>query len=239
MYIAALHALVVTLIVKTDFIPKVKVKLGLAAPTPSVHLPNMRRIHTWMDESVPDNAVIFLGDSIVQGLATAAVVPDAVNYGIATMNAAQLGDLIPAYKSLQRARIIVLSVGINDVILGEGADLPNRYKRILNRIPHTTPLIWSAIAPTRFKQPDPQHIRSANQVIATLCEQRGNCTFVDTWALLAGEDGLAIDGLLLDDDIHFSAEAYAKWIAALQAAINAVPCSMPCKSAQATPAVRS
>lgn len=223
-YIIGLHAFAAALIVKTDFIPKARIKLGLAAPTPDVHLPNMRRVHMWMDASVPDNAVIFLGDSIVQGLATAAIAPNAINYGIGGINAAQLGDLIPDYKSLARARIIVLSVGINDVIFfNGGADLRKQYQRILERLPSATPLVWSAIAPTGLKQVDPKHIRSANQVIAELCAQRGNCTFVDVWPLLAGENGQAMDDMLLDDGIHFSAAGYRIWIAALRDAVAKVP----------------
>jgi hypothetical protein len=64
-----LHMFLAILIVKTDFIPRVKAKLG-AAEIPNPHVINMVRYHQWMDSSVPDKATIFLGpESVTEFLA--------------------------------------------------------------------------------------------------------------------------------------------------------------------------
>jgi lysophospholipase L1-like esterase len=207
------------LIVKTDFIPKVKAKLGVAA-TPSPHVSKMVRYHQWMDESVPNKATIFLGDSITQGLATAAVAPYSINYGIGGENTAQLLEAIPSYKSLARVNAIVLAIGINDLSQGMKVGLNDRYEKIVEALPNKIPLIWSAVMPARNEKIALSDINNANQTIKTLCSNRGNCVFVDTWSLLADKSGQMNSDLFLDDGVHLSPEGYRAWIPALKQAIQ-------------------
>ena len=220
-YVIALHLFSVALIVKTDFIPKVKAKLGVAAtPNPNPHVPNMVRYHQWMDKSVPDKATIFLGDSITQGLATAAVAPYSINYGIGSENTAQLLDTLPSYISLTRASTIVLAIGINDLVQDMKIGLNDRYKKITEVLPQKTLLIWNAVMPARHEKIAPTDIVNANQVIKSLCANRGNCIFIDTWSFLADKDGRLINSLFLDDGVHLSPDGYAAWISALKQAIQ-------------------
>lgn len=215
-----MHLFSAVLIVKTDFIPKVKIKLGVVAATPNPHVPNMVRYHQWMDSSVPDKAVIFLGDSITQGLATAAIAQYSVNYGIGSENTAQLIDAIPTYKSLTRSSLIVLAIGINDIAEGMKPGLNDRYKKIVDALPGKTPLIWSGVMPTQKQQIAFSDIAEANDVITALCEKRGNCIFVDTWKFLADKDGQPITRYFLDDGVHLSPEGYKAWIVALKQAMQ-------------------
>ncbi len=216
-YLIALHLLLAMLIVKTDFIPKVNVRMGWATAFDPV-FPHMRRVHGWMDASVPDHAVIFLGDSIVQGLATAAVTSHAVNYGIGGTSAAQLAELIPLYESLPRAQAIVLSTGINDIIGGQTSALEQRYRQILNQLPATVPLVWSSVMPTRIKQISAADIDQANQIIKALCQQRSGCIHVDAWTLF-NNPSHRLEQLLLEDGIHLSPAGYQLWIEALRLAL--------------------
>jgi hypothetical protein len=59
--------------------------------------------HSWMDPSVPGGVAIFLADSITQSLATSAVVPYSINYGIGSHTSEQMLQELPAYQSLRRA----------------------------------------------------------------------------------------------------------------------------------------
>src|SRR6478736_3871224 len=59
----------------------------------------MRGVHEWMDASVPAGATIFLGDSITMALATAAVAPYSVNYGISWQRSDQLIKSMDIYQS--------------------------------------------------------------------------------------------------------------------------------------------
>ncbi len=231
-YIICLHLFVGILIVKTDFIPKFKDKFGLnpytARPLPPdyQHYKEMLTYHKWMDEFVPEKSVVFLGDSITQGLATAAVAPYSVNYGIGGEITAELIDALPYYKSLHRARAIVLAIGINDIWQGRQQGLPERYSKILDALPKDRPLIWSSVMPVKtnggwmkMKESD---ITEANRTIKSLCERRSNCIFVDTWNVLADSNGRIIQQYFLDDGIHPSSSGYRQWITVLNKAMNQI-----------------
>jgi len=224
-YLIVLHVVAASLIV-TDFIPKVKVSMGLGATvelTPNPHVPDMIRYHQWMDESVPDKAAIFVGDSITEGLATAAIAPYSVNFGIGGENTAQFIDAIPTYRSLARASVIFLAIGINDIINSEQdmkTGLNDRFRKIVKMLPEKTPLVWSAVMPVRRKGILLSDITDANNMIKTSCEKRGNCTYVDTWRFLADRNGKMIDRFFLDDGVHLSPEGYRAWIAELKQAMQ-------------------
>lgn len=223
-YLIAIHLLVACLIAKTDFIPKLKYKIGLRESAHgNPHYENMLIYHKWMDENVPDNCVIFLGSSITQSLAVAAVAPYAVNYGIGGETTAQLLDAMPYYKSLHRAKTVVLAIGGNDITQGQQHKLKERYEKIIAALPRDVPLIWSSVMPIKvaswmkMKESD---IDDANRIIKSLCERRRNCTFVDTHSFLTDSDNRMIQRYFLDDGIHLSPDGYRQWIRALREALK-------------------
>jgi lysophospholipase L1-like esterase len=214
-YLAALHVLLVFLLVKTDFIPHIKAKFGIDT-LPNLHIQTMIQLHKAMDASVPDNAVIFLGDSITQGLATAAVTAYSVNYGIGTENTAQLIDNLAIYTSLDRANTVVLAIGINDFIQHKKTGINERLQKLVTRLPHKKRLIWSSIMPVRNEYANLTDIYAANQTIKTLCEQRKTCVFIDSWRFLTDDKGNILHHLFLADGIHLNPDGYKLWIAALK-----------------------
>lgn len=129
-YLIGLHLLVAVLIFKTDFIPKVKEKFLPTQMTSNPHGQRMIVYHKAMDASVPAGATIFLGDSITQGLATAAVAPYSINYGIGSATTSELLSNLPSYKSLERATAVFLMIGINDLGQGKSAGLEERLQAI-------------------------------------------------------------------------------------------------------------
>jgi len=221
-YVIALHLFTVVLVAKTNFIAKFKGKF-LNEPVvpvvpPSPHVKNMLVYLEWMDENVPDRSVIFLGDSITKGLAVAAVAPYATNYGVGGETTAELLDAMPSYKSLNRVTTIFLAIGINDLNQSRKEGLNERYRKIVAALPHKTPLIWSSVMPTTIKHISQIDIIEANLTIKALCEDRGNCFFVDTWSFLTNKSGQMIQDYFLADGIHLSPNGYKVWIAALKEA---------------------
>lgn len=196
------------------------------------HFQTMVRYHQWMDELVPEKSIVFLRDSITQGLATVAVAPYAINYGIGGENTAELLDAIPSYKSLARANAIVLAIGINDLSQGKKEGLEDRYQRIVAALPRDKPLIWSSVMPARSKKITSSDIADTNRTIKAMCEKRGNCIFVATWSFLADANGLMIQRYFLDDGVHLSPDGYRQWISALKQAIPHVPTAQPDETLQ-------
>lgn len=221
-YIATVHVFVAILILKTDFIPKLGYKVGLWEMA-SGHYKNMLSYHKYMDENVPDNCIVFLGSSLIQGLAVAAVAPHSVNYGIGGQTTAQLVEAIPHYKCLPRAKKVVLAIGINDIIQGKQNGLYENYEKIISALPHDVPLVWSSVMPVRaaswtgIKTPD---IEYTNRTIESLCKRRGNCIFVDTYRQFTDSENNMIPQYFLDDGLHLSPDGYRRLISSLQEALK-------------------
>ena len=220
-WVVAVHLLLLFFIVKTQSIPKVITKLTNTNINADPYVSRMVNVHRWMDASVPDKATIFLGDSITQGLATVAIAPYSVNYGIGDENTAQLLEAIPSYKSLARANTIFLAIGINDLSHGQKLGLSDRYRKIVEALPAKTPLVWSAVMPAKSGNITLTDINQVNEVIKAMCVSRANCTYVDTWRFLA-KDNEINSHLFQNDGVHLNADGYEVWIVALRKALQAI-----------------
>lgn len=210
-YLIALHLVLAGLLLKLGALDIVRHWLrGTHASKP--HFERTVGMHGTMDPFVPAGSAIFLGDSITQGLAAVAVAPQTINYGIAGLMSADLLNSLPVYRSLPRARVIFLMIGINDVGRGASLGLGERLRQIVEALPREVPLVWSAVMPT-LRPRDRLGIEQANAAIKALCGARPNCVFVDTHRLLRGGDST-----FYADQVHLNAAGYAVWIDALRSA---------------------
>lgn len=193
-----------------------------AEPSPEEvpFIPMMRGVHAWMDESVPAGATIFIGDSITMALATAAVSPNSVNYGISWQRSDQLIQSMDIYKSMARASRVFVMVGTNDVLEGREADIQSRYQTILAKIPANIEVVMSSIPPVgniviNGRKIDEKDVRNVVSSAKTVCEADKRCRFVNTYDALS-TDGNPTQGVLLPDQIHLSTKGYQLWIEALR-----------------------
>jgi hypothetical protein len=194
-YLLALHAAVGWLAWKIDHRP--------------TRLEFMREAHARMDASIPAGACLFLGDSITQGLATAAVCDRSVNLGIGSQSTRELAASMRAYHALARAGRVFVMSGANDRGAGD-------FMAIARQLPAGTPVVWSGAASL-----DGSTRGDAAKAQAACATLRG-CTYIDTQALL---DPLGADAYL--DGLHLSPKGYAAWIAALKSASAQKPAAPP------------
>jgi lysophospholipase L1-like esterase len=183
------------------------------------YIQRILRYHQWIDEQIPEKSIVFLGDSLTQGLATAAIAPNATNFGIGGQTTSGLLNALPAYKSVAHAKLIFLEIGINDFLEDSTAGLNDRVKNISAILPAETPLVWSSVMPAKTEKYSRRDIAEINSVIRSVCEQRTNCRYLDTWSFLASADGPMVSQDFLPDGVHLSPEGYRKWIAALKQAV--------------------
>ena len=120
-YIVTLHLVVGGMLWKSDFLDRVNSRLGLIEQLPkpeiSEYYHRILRYHERSVDSVPDDSVIFIGDSITQGLCVSAVQPNAVNFGIGSDTTTGVLMRIPAYMpALERAKCIVLAIGVKHLM---------------------------------------------------------------------------------------------------------------------------
>ena len=83
-YVVCIHLLLVFVLLKSDFIQRIENKLGIMRTQSEItgHFHRMLRYHSRIDGNVPNSSVLFIGDSITQGLCVSAVSSPSVNYGI-------------------------------------------------------------------------------------------------------------------------------------------------------------
>ncbi|HSC75329.1 MAG TPA: SGNH/GDSL hydrolase family protein [Pseudomonadales bacterium] len=224
-YLIAVHVLLIAALVSSDIVPRTVAWLGMARdvqqpPEEIPFIPMMRGVHAWMDASVPAGATIFLGDSITMALATAAVAPYSVNYGISWQRSDQLMKSMDIYQSIARAGRVFVMVGTNDVLEGREADIQSRYQAILTKIPANVDVVMNSIPPVgdvviNGRTISDKTVRDVGAIAQTVCEADKRCHFVDAYEALS-TDGKPTQGVLMPDQIHLSPKGYQLWIEAMR-----------------------
>ncbi len=146
-YCILLHLFIGIIIVKTNFIDKVRWHLGFQQNEISDYYLQLVEFQKRIDQVLPDKRLIFIGDSLIQGLYVQAVAENAVNYGIGNDTTEGVLRRIPQYASLSKASAVVISIGINDLEFRSSQQFADNYQRILNKIPTQTNIIANEILP--------------------------------------------------------------------------------------------
>ncbi len=223
-YLIALHLVTALLLVQGDTISRAGRKLGLSVRQQEItdHYRLMVAFHTRVDGNVPDGAVIFIGDSLVQGLAVSAVASPAVNFGIGRDTTVGVLRRIPLYSSIARAGLVVVAVGLNDMRFRSNREILANLRAVDRLIPRRVPVLFSGILPidegicAREGKRSMQRIGELNTRLKVWTETVDNRYFVD-----AGQDLLDARGLLaarfhIGDGVHLNSRGNEIWIHVLK-----------------------
>ena len=217
-YVICLHILLITVLVKSDFIYKVRMRLQELPDEITQHYRIMVAFHSRVDKNLPSGAVYFIGDSHTQGLAVSAISPHAVNYGIGNDTTVGVIKRLPQYKSLSTAGAVVLAIGYNDLRRRNNKEIAENIEKILNYLPAQTTIILCALHPigTKVNKSDSytQRIMELNSSLEKISRNYINVTFVSAFEALSDKGNL-ISQYHLQDGVHLSKEGYAIWISKL------------------------
>jgi len=188
------------------------------------HYRTMVRYQRRMDGNVPDRAVVFIGDSLTQGLCTEAVACPSVNYGIGSDTTVGVLGRLAGYRSLERASAVVLAIGVNDLLFRDNPAIVENHRRILSALPADLPVVCSALLPVNEPVYGPSvvtnaRIRELNTALKALCASDPRCQFVDAGPRLVDASGNLEERLQDGDGIHLNAAGNAIWIAELGVAV--------------------
>ncbi len=236
-YVFFLHVLLGLVLLKSDFSQRIGRKLGVNSQincrlsfTGDNFQRSMLYYHSRMDGNVPRNSVIFIGDSITQGLCVSAVVSPSVNYGIGGDTTAGVLDRIETYTSIQKADAIVIAVGINDMGVRSDDEIMRNYARLVTQVPPNIPLIFSAILPINEKRCAREwfggtcglndRLKSINVRLQKLTMASSRICFVDAGPSLVDARGNLSDEFHDGDGVHLNAKGNSIWIQHLRTAIE-------------------
>lgn len=182
--------------------------------------------HKRMDGNVPTNAVIFIGDSITQGLNTSAITEPTANYGIGGDTTVGIIERLNTYQSINNARAVVIAIGINDIKYRENDIILNNYKTIIGMIPSHVPIVISAVHPIdeRVRNDangfNESRIKPLNKELKNYSLNSERLFYVDTTDQLIDSSG-NLDPKYHDlDGVHLNSEGNAVWIQNLRIIIT-------------------
>jgi len=225
-YIIILHIFLAIVLLKSNFIEKVEHRLGIA---PRVEIGSyfyrILNYHSRMDGNVPDHSVIFIGDSITQGLCVSAVWCPSVNYGIGSDTTVGVLKRLSVYKSINRASAVVIEIGINDMKYRSNEKIFQNMKKIAQYLPQNIPIIFSAILPVDERVREDlkgwnKRIIQLNDKIKNWTKQTKTIFFIDIRDYLIDKTGNLSSKYHVGDGVHLNSLGNSIWIQHLKKKIN-------------------
>ena len=190
----------------------------------SQETPHFQRMVDYHERSVgivPNGAVVFIGDSITQGLCVAAVTSAGVNYGIGGDTTTGVLRRLNTYEpALSRASALIIAIGINDLPTKSNDEILTSYTHILRSLPEVHVIVSSVLPVDESGHADRKgwndRIREVNRRLGMLAK-RHHCHFVDNQASLDRDaDGSLDSEFHVGDGIHLNSKGNATWAANLR-----------------------
>jgi hypothetical protein len=208
-YLILLHVLLLCLIAKGA------TRKLFAPPSPAAYdTPHYRlelSFHARKDSLVPTNAVVFLGDSHIEGMLTTAVAEPSVNFGIGGDTTDGIINRLRRYECLARAKAVVLLVGINDMVFRSNEEALQNYSALLGALPKgktaaigVLPVREGALT-EQNKSLNNERISAFNAELQTICKAKG-IRYIEP----------PTDAEYESDGVHLSASGYAVFVRHLQ-----------------------
>jgi lysophospholipase L1-like esterase len=216
-YIAILHGILALLVVRPYYAKQTAEWFGFAQSFPNRYFNNMVTFHQRVSGNLPDGSVIFIGDSIIQGLAVNAVADRAVNFGIGGDTTTGAVYRIKSYQNMEAAASIVIAIGINDLAINDKQTIAANITRILNELPAKTLVLLSAILPVD-ESLDPklegynQRIIAINQELRKLAVRNTMVKLVNIGHLLIDSKGQLRSEFHVGDGLHLNSDGYTVFI---------------------------
>jgi lysophospholipase L1-like esterase len=230
-YVLLIHAFVVLVLLKSDFIVRVQNKFWFTnlKPLPIEchhetdfrlkvieHYDTMIAYHRMMDSNLTDNAIIFMGDSLAQSLPVSAITPLGVNFSIGNDTSLTVLKRLKQYSSIRRAKIVIFALGLNDLSTIDPSDVHN-FESIINYIPAKIDIIISAVHPVdenfcKQQGKSNRRIDQLNHSLNQLCSKYSNVHFISVANLLKDDTGNLSNEYHIGDGIHLNYYGYKIWI---------------------------
>ena len=183
-YVVALHAVLAFALFKTNFIPLARKTLGLAPPEER-NVALYQAMLQWpeRDRLVPMGAVVVLGDSLLQDLGAAQLGREVHSFALGGTTASTLLEGLALVPCIERAGVIVLGVGANDLKYRDPEGVVRDYAAVLAALPPSVEVVALPILPAASALPPPILLLAICPVIArrsALPDSTARCPMPET-----------------------------------------------------------
>lgn len=227
-YLLLIHSFVAITLIKTDISSKIYNKLSFNTPDTEItpYYNQLLSFQARIDKNTQDNSVFFIGDSLIQGLAVSTIHSKAINFGIGGDTSLGVIQRIPQYTSLSQARLVVISVGINDLDYRKNQQILTNYNKITQLIPPNTPILFSAVLPVNEAlvkhEKLNKRIQQLNRMLYTQCKNNDRLHFINITSALTDSTGNLLNRYDIGDGLHLNAIGNTIWIEALKSGIEKI-----------------
>lgn len=222
-YVFLLHLFTLLVLVKSDFFERVLNKLGYIDEI-TEHYERMTTYHGRIDVNVSPGSIIFIGDSITQGLATSEVSDRSVNYGIGSDTTVGVLRRLKLYDSISEADAVVILIGVNDFRHRDSDSIVTNYEKIINSISDSSKVVAVSILPIdeglRSFNPSTEGIHASNNGIKSISRNHSNMTFCDVNSYLSNEKGDLEKRFHIGDGVHLNQQGNAILIQRLRSCLD-------------------
>lgn len=168
------------------------------------------------DGQLSQKSVLFVGDSMIQGLAVSEVYPDSINFGIGTDTIEGVDRRIDEYQVVGNIDCLVIHVGVNDLLFGQSpASAINDMYALLSGLDSLPRVFVGELLPVKKVKPKLEHVAPKilefNTLLAFEIEKFSNVTLIKQHDVFLNEDGNARKSDYVNDGLHLSTKGNLKW----------------------------
>lgn len=183
----------------------------------------MTAFHQRIDNNLTQGYNVFIGDSLIQGLAVSEIDNKSVNYGIGNDTTYGVIKRLPLYKSISYAKNIIISIGHNDIRQRKQKEIIQNIQTIIEYIPPDKNVIICAIflvdENIQMEGITNLKIQSLNNKIKDLILKYSNVSYLNT------NSHVTLNGNLspqyhIGDGIHLNKKGNELWIRELKSALT-------------------
>ena len=213
-YVVFLHLLIGFMIMNTDFIDRVKAKLGRPVENASVsyYMDSLYYFQRLKHNQMQDNGQNFLlGDSIAQGLNENNLRQKVVNWGIGHNTTERLNNELANLSKPLKAKNVFLIIGINDIFQQvHTKKMIENIKGILEHLNYIDKItLVSALPLGENKKKLNQSVKKFNNALQALSEDNKKVHFLNIYPHFIDDLGFLKSEYDRGDGLHINEQGYA------------------------------
>jgi lysophospholipase L1-like esterase len=230
LYLVILHTGLACVLWEPSVIARIE-KFVRKSPEHQPEYRGMVTAHVTLASSLPEGSVVFLGDSRMRDLDAAAVASGPVyNFSIGGDTTRGLGARLPRYHRLDRCRLVVLGMGVNDLSHFSDEESLQQYEEVLRCLKDcgVRRVAVCSVLPVdeeTYSQANAAwlsghrvtngRVVTYNGKLRALCDRHPFARFVDTTGEMTDDAGNLRPGFSADG-LHLTGSGSRAWEAALK-----------------------